>query len=75
VWKRQTLLPDIHRPAVVIEKLLTTGKGGVSCEARQAGKVRHGNDEGLVAPTVVESKAILAMELLHHQVLNTNTDT
>jgi hypothetical protein len=26
VWKRLTLLPDIHRPAVVIEKLLTTGK-------------------------------------------------
>ena len=35
---------DIHRPAVAIEKLLTTGKGGVSYETREAGKVGHGND-------------------------------
>src|SRR5471032_19580 len=45
---------DIHRPAVVIEKLLTTGKGGVSYEVREAGKVGHGNDRGVVVPTAVE---------------------
>jgi hypothetical protein len=55
---------DIHRPAVVIEKLLTTGKGGVSYEVREAGKVGHGNDRGVVVPTAVESKPIRAMELL-----------
>jgi hypothetical protein len=54
---------DIHRPAVVIEKLLTTGKDGMSCKAREAGKMGHGNDKGVVAPTVVESKPIRAMEL------------
>ena len=57
-------LHDIHRRAVVIEKRLTTGKGGVSYEAREAGKVGHGNDRGVVAPTAAESKPIRAMELL-----------
>jgi hypothetical protein len=64
VWKRQTLLPDIHRRGGIIENLLMTGKGGVSCEARGAGKVGYGNDRGVVAPTVVESKLIRPMELL-----------
>lgn len=64
MWKRQTLLPDIHRRGGIIENLLMTGKGGVSCEARGAGKVGYGNDRGVVAPTVVESKLIRPMELL-----------
>jgi hypothetical protein len=49
VWKRQTLLPDIHRRGGIIENLLMTGKGGVSCKARGAGKVGYGNDTGAVA--------------------------
>jgi hypothetical protein len=64
MWKRQTLLPDIHRRGGIIENLLMTGKGGVSCEARGAGKVGYGNDRGVVAPTGVESKLIRPMELL-----------
>jgi hypothetical protein len=35
----------------------------MSCKAREAGKMEHGNDKGVVAPTVVESKPIRAMEL------------
>jgi hypothetical protein len=35
----------------------------MSCKAREAGKMGHGNDKGVVAPTVVESKPIRAMEL------------
>jgi hypothetical protein len=64
-------LLDNHRRAVVIEKRLTAGKGGVSYEAREAGKVGRGNDKDVVAPTVAESKPIRAMEPLLRHLPNT----